>query len=82
MTDPTEGIRRELVNVINAVPIERKMLEADVGGRVWDTNELCADYDVLGFMAPFVVVRRRADGKRGSMMFQHHPRFYWGFVEG
>jgi hypothetical protein len=36
-------------------------------------------FEVLGFMAPLVVVRRRSDGARGSLYFQHDPRFYYGF---
>ena len=28
---------------------------------------------------PFVVVRRKADGVKGSLMFQNSPRFYFGF---
>jgi hypothetical protein len=34
---------------------------------------------VIGFLAPFVVVRRKIDGVKGSLEFQHHPRFYFGF---
>jgi hypothetical protein len=30
-------------------------------------------------MAPFVVVRRLSDGQKGSLEFQHHPRFYFNF---
>ena len=30
-------------------------------------------------MAPLVVVRRKSDGVKGSLMFQHSPRFYFGF---
>jgi hypothetical protein len=26
-----------------------------------------------------VVVRRRSDGVKGSLYFQHNPRFYYGF---
>ncbi|HXP62664.1 MAG TPA: hypothetical protein VN829_19345 [Dongiaceae bacterium] len=50
-------------------------------GRVWDTVELAQDFEVLGFAAPFVVVRRRTDQKLGSFLFQHQPRFYFGFSE-
>jgi len=46
---------------------------------VWDTGELQDDFEVLGFMAPFVVARRRSDGVRGSLMFQNSPRFYHSF---
>jgi hypothetical protein len=38
------------------------------------------DFEAIGFMAPFVVVRRLADGKKGSLEFQHDPRFYFNFM--
>jgi hypothetical protein len=34
---------------------------------------------VLSFAAAFVVVRRKSDGKLGSLEFTHHPRVYFGF---
>lgn len=37
------------------------------------------DFKVLGFLAPFVRVRRRADGVEGLLMVQHHPRYYFAF---
>ena len=78
MTDPTEPIRREMVAEINASPGSRAALEAK-HGKVWDTTELQRDFEALGFLAPLIVVRRRSDGVRGSLMFQHNPRFYFGF---
>lgn len=81
MSDPTEAIRKEMVAEINAAPGSREALEAE-NGQVWDTNELSRDFDVLGFAAPLVVVRRKADGARGSLFFQHNPRFYYGFSPG
>lgn len=78
--DNTEAIRRELVNEINAEPGSREALEK-THGQVWDTMQLSQDFSVEGFMAPCVVVTRKADGKRGSLEFQHSPRFYYGFVE-
>ncbi|HVX12179.1 MAG TPA: hypothetical protein VHC22_13440 [Pirellulales bacterium] len=78
MTDPTETIRRELVQEINAEPGSREALEAQ-HGQVWDTDQLREDFEVIGFGAPLVVVRRKADNQKGSMMFQHHPRLYFGF---
>ena len=49
-------------------------------GQVWDTSELQKDYEVRGFMAPFVVVRRKSDGAVGSLEFQHMPRFYFNWT--
>lgn len=78
MSDPTETIRRQMVAEINAEPGSREYLEAK-HGQVWDTSEMQQDYEALGFMAPFIIVSRRSDGVRGSLMFQHSPRFYYGF---
>ena len=78
MTDETESIRREMVATINAEPGSRPDLESK-HGQVWDTTQLSEDFEVVGFAAPLVVVRRRSDRVRGSLMFQHNPRFYFSF---
>lgn len=78
MHDPTENIRRSMVASINAEPGSREALEGQYG-QVWDTDELARDFEPLGFLAPFIVVRRRSDDEKGSLMFQHYPRFYWGW---
>ena len=78
MSDATENVRRQMLGEINAAPGSRAALEA-AHGQVWDTGELAGDFEVMGFMAPLVVVRRRADGVKGSLQFQHTPRLYFGF---
>ena len=78
--DETEDIRRELVKETNSVPGSREILEQK-HGKVWDTKELSQEFEVLGFGAPFVVVKRKSDDKMGSLMFQHNPRFYFNFTE-
>ena len=78
MHDPTETIRREQVAEINAEPGSREALEAQ-HGQVWDTTQMQQDFLVQGFLAPYITVRRRSDGVRGTLKFQHQPRFYFGF---
>ncbi len=78
MSDSIETARREMLAEINHQPGSREHLEAK-HGQVWDTSELSRDFDVLGFMAPLIVVRRKSDGQKGSLTFQHTPRFYFGF---
>ena len=78
MPDPTESIRRQQVTTINAEPGTREYLEAK-HGEVFDTSELQEAFSVLSFLAPYVVVQRISDGVRGSLMFQHSPRLYYGF---
>jgi len=75
MIDPTEGARRALVAEINCQAAERAALEARYG-QVWNTSEVANDFEVLEFAAPFAVVKRKADSKMGSLMFQHHPRCF------
>ena len=75
MPDATEAVRREMLAEINAQPGSREALEAE-HGQVWNTQELGQEFEVLGFAAPIVVVRRRSDGVLGSLFFQHSPRLY------
>jgi len=79
MNDSTETTRRERLTEINSVPGSREALEARYG-QVWNTDELRREFVVEGFLAPFVVVQRKSDGQRGSVEFQHNPRFFFRFV--
>jgi hypothetical protein len=75
MIDETEDIRRAML--ATGQP-HRDLEKAE---QRWDTDELRRDFEVLGFMAPFVVVRRKSDGAKGSLEFTHSPRFYFNFVK-
>jgi hypothetical protein len=74
MTDTTEQIRRDMIT--SGQPAAD--LAADTGQK-WTTAELRRDFEVLGYMAPFVVVRRRGDGLVGSLEFTASPRVYFGW---
>jgi hypothetical protein len=80
MSDDTEALRRKRLAEINAQPGSREALEAAYG-QVWDTQQLAEHFEILGFLAPFVVVKRRVDGVKGSLEFQHHPRFFFNWQE-
>ena len=73
-----EAAQRARPVEINANPNGRAALE-DRHGQVWDTDELRKDFEVLTFCAPWVVVKRRADGVVGSIEFQHYPRMYFNW---
>lgn len=84
--DITENFRRGAVEIVNSEvqsnneKTERARLEKEYGAdNVFDTKQLGASFEVIGFMAPFCVVKHKATGKKGSIMFQHSPRFYFGF---
>lgn len=78
MIDPTEAIRLTRLAEINVVPGSREDLQAKYG-KVWDTGQLTDEFEALGFLAPLIVVRRRSDGVKGSLEFQHSPRYYFGW---
>ena len=78
--DQIENIRRNLAAEINSRAAERTDLETR-HGRVWNSAELVNDFEVLEFAAPFAVVKRKTDNQLGSLVFQHHPRYYFSFKE-
>lgn len=57
-------------------------IQPDAAEQTWTTEELGRDFEVLGFAAPYVVVRRKSDGAKGSLEFKHSPRIYFGFRSG
>lgn len=73
--DDVDAMRAALLKS-GAMPEELRRV-VDAGEPVWDTAGLQRDYEVMGFAAPFVVVRRRSDGQVGSLSFTHMPRFYF-----
>ena len=58
--------------------ITKEELEKEYG-TVWTTDELGDDFEVISFLAPYAIVRRLADNKKGSVQFIHRPRFYFDF---
>ena len=80
MDTEVEALRRRRQAELNGDAGPRGSLEESYG-KVWDTEELRAEFEVIGFAAPLVVVRRRSDGRKGSLEFQHAPRFYFNWRE-
>jgi hypothetical protein len=77
-SDPTEAARRARQSYLETNGTSREELQAQYG-QVWDTAGLTKDFEVIGFLAPLVVVKRRSDGKKGSLEFVQTPRFYFNF---
>ena len=76
--EEVEMARRQRATELNRNPGSGSQLEAR-HGQVWTPEDLAGDFEVIGFAAPYVVVRRRSDGALGSLEFQQHPRFYFNF---
>lgn len=73
-SDPTEDIRRSM--------IETGQPGADLeatDGPTWTTETVSQEFEIIGFMAPFVVVRRRSDRQKGTLEFTHNPRVYFNW---
>lgn len=83
---------RDLESMARLVDVELKMLRElmdrhprtreellAIAQPVYDQDQLRERFEILGFRAPFVVVRERGSGRQGSMIFQNHPRFYFSF---
>ena len=77
-SDLLQTMRRSRLVEINLARADRATLEAR-HGQVWDCEQLRQDFELLEFLAPYVVVRRKTDGTLGSLEFQHQPRFYFNF---
>ena len=87
-SDPKEAARASRMDM----DVELKMLQAwinrhprsreEIAGvsiDVWDPGELNTRFEILGFKSPFAIVREHATGEQGSVLFQHEPRYYFGF---
>jgi hypothetical protein len=46
---------------------------------VWSAAEVGSRYEILGFKSPFAIARCRETGEKGTLIFQNHPRFYFGW---
>ena len=50
-------------------------------GEKMSTSDMQEKYEVIGFAAPFVVVKRKSDSANGSLEFGHSPRVYFNWKE-
>ena len=76
MSTPTQteidSLRMQQLIEVNTSPVPEGAMT---------TDQMREQYEALGFMAPYVVVRRKSDGKKGTLEFTHNPRWYFNFVE-
>lgn len=78
--DAVDHRRDAMSHILNINPKTRDELEIDLGeDNVWDADEFEKSFDVLGFRKPYVMVRRRADGVRGTAVYQRDPVLYFAF---
>ena len=80
MEDFSGSQRKRLAAYINMKRLERDRLSERYSD-IYNSDELTKNFRVESFAAPFVLVTRKEDGQRGTLLFQHHPRFYFQFKE-
>lgn len=73
-TDPTEQARRALVESFQG------RTDEDILGPTWTTQTLQEDFVVHAFLAPFCVVTKKDTREKGTLLFRHSPRVYWGWA--
>jgi hypothetical protein len=53
-------------------------------GQTWDRAEFETQFDLVGYAEPFVVVKRKLDGQRGTLEYvatgEGWPTTYFGFT--
>ena len=82
--DRTELLRRHAVNGINSeiesqdANLERVRLEVKYG-KVYNVKEVSEEFEIHGFMAPYVTCVNRHTKEEGVLEFQGYPRFYFNF---
>jgi len=83
LSDPEVAAAAEATESIRRAMMARDQPASDLAANTahtWTPDQMRAEFDVDGFMAPFVVVRRRSDGARGMLEFTHLPRVYFNWT--
>ena len=58
--------------------MNRQELEKQYG-KVYDTKQAIETFEIQSFLAPYCVAIERKTGKKGVLLFQDYPRFYFDF---
>jgi hypothetical protein len=67
MSDQTEPYRRARLSELAAQQSDNCQELEIRHGQLWTTSELSEEFEVQGFLAPYVIVRRKSDGRMGSL---------------
>jgi hypothetical protein len=80
--DETEEFRKARQSELNASAAARAELEERYGKEnVFSGEEMRERFTPLGFAAPYMMAKETKTGKKGSLEFQHSPRFYFNWQE-
>lgn len=70
---------RLLEELKEAYPDVHQAIQDNMEGECWSTDEVQEEFEILGFMAPFVTAIKRSTGEKGVLTFVHNPRVYYGW---
>lgn len=54
----------------------------DTDMSVWTTTDVSHEFSIEGFATPFLIVKRKSDGVRGTVEWTGNPKVYFDFREG
>lgn len=82
-TDHTRQTVRDVINeqFVDLTEDEIRARLMARGDQVWTNEQLVEDFAISHFEPPYVHVIRKADKKRGTVLFRDNPRLYFKFVE-
>lgn len=78
LTEETAEERAKLEAEVNATPCTLEELQRKYG-QVWTVEQVEAQFEIEAFCPPLACATRRADGVRGTLVYQHCPRYYWSW---
>jgi hypothetical protein len=83
--DPETALRKRMVAAGVPTQVRQRLERENAEGHdpphpIYDTAAFRTEFRATGFLAPFVHVIRLSDGKSGMLMFEHDPRWYFGFI--
>ena len=76
MSNTSDNIRKAMVDT--GIPLLDLIANT---GETWTNEAVRAEFEFLGFAAPYAVVRRKSTGVKGTLEFTGNPRIYFGFQE-
>jgi len=63
-----------------SIQINHPVNPAPEGTQTWTSDEMRDDFEVMGFAAGMMFVKRKSDGQRGTLEFNGMPRVYHTFT--
>ena len=70
----------ETITIEQKEELLKEQLEKEFPNDVYTTEEATDKFEFIGFVAPYVSVREKSTGIKGSLQFTDMPRLYFKFM--